>query len=571
MYTSFFGLNEKPFAITPDPRYLFMSERHGEGLAHLLYGVTDSGGFIQLTGEVGTGKTTLVRTLLGQLPAEVDVALILNPQVTVLEFLQAICRELGVALPDDRNSPMALVDALNRFLLDAHARGRRIILLVDEAQNLSDEVLEQLRLLTNLETAKQKLLQIILIGQPELRDILARNNLRQLAQRVTGRYHLEPLSRDEAAKYIEHRMRVAGAVGDIFDTGAKHEVHRIAGGIPRIMNVICDRALLGAFSQEQRTVNKQLVRSAATEVEGDTGASGTSPRIWKWAAGIAALAVAVSLGFGIANMQGQAGNFAATRPAEDAPSTDMAPAPNESTTPTELAIATLPDAPTGALDLSDATELPAAAAASSLLPTLTSGELDSSMAAAMQNLATLWNFDFDPAAGTACSSASAEGLSCLYQRGSFSMLKKLDRPAVLTLTDARGESHYAVLAGLDDSGVTLRFGDVETTYPINEVTELWYGQYLLIWRPPAGSPRAILPGTRSEAVVWLRESLARLSGETAASGDTDDFFDADLEVRVRQFQRQQRLQVDGLAGEQTQIIINSALSPGTTPTLSGDS
>ncbi len=268
MYTSFFGLNEKPFTITPDPRYLFMSERHGEGLAHLVYGVTESGGFIQLTGEVGTGKTTLVRTLLGQIPAEVDIALILNPQLTAIEFLTAICEELKIALPEDKGSAKALVDALNHHLLDAHARGRRTILLIDEAQNLTEDVLEQLRLLTNLETAKQKLLQIILIAQPELREKLAQNNLRQLAQRVTGRYHLEPLSRDESDKYIDHRLKVAGALTEIFDPRARREVFRLSGGVPRVMNVICDRALLGAYSRETRTVNKRLVRRAANEVSG---------------------------------------------------------------------------------------------------------------------------------------------------------------------------------------------------------------------------------------------------------------------------------------------------------------
>ena len=565
MYTSFFGLNEKPFAITPDPRYLFMSERHGEGLAHLLYGVTDSGGFIQLTGEVGTGKTTLVRTLLGQLPNEVDVALILNPQVTVLEFLQAICRELGVALPDDRNSPMALVDALNRYLLDAHARGRRIILLVDEAQNLSDDVLEQLRLLTNLETAKQKLLQIILIGQPELREILARNNLRQLAQRVTGRYHLEPLSRDEAAKYIEHRMRVAGAVGEIFDSGAKQEVHRIAGGIPRIMNVICDRALLGAFSREQRIVDKQLVRGAAAEVAGESDAPAPGKPMWKWAAGLSGLAVAAALGFGFANLQntgrdsvGETATSPIEVPEDDAPAT-------VAETPQELALATVP------IDSEQPVEPPPGVVDADLLTDLVAGDLDSSTTAALQNLALLWDFDFEPGSENACDRAAAEGLSCLYQRGSLGMLKMLNRPAMLTLTDDRGDNHYAVVSGLDDNNVRLRFGDVEATYPVDDVAELWLGQYMLMWRPPIGTAGAIRPGTRSPAVVWLRESLAAMDGEEPDNNEADDYFDADLEARLRQFQRQQRLQVDGLAGEQTQIIINSVLNPDATPTLSGDS
>ena len=209
MYTSFFGLNEKPFSITPDPRYLFISERHGEALAHLVYGVTESGGFVQLTGEVGTGKTTLVRSLLqSRMPANADVAVVLNPQISAREFLVTICEELGIGVPEDRNSIKALIDKLNQHLLDAHADGRRTILVVDEAQNLQPDVLEEVRLLTNLETARQKLLQIILIGQPELRELLARNDLRQLAQRITGRYHLEPLSRSETAQYIEHRLKV---------------------------------------------------------------------------------------------------------------------------------------------------------------------------------------------------------------------------------------------------------------------------------------------------------------------------------------------------------------------------
>ena len=238
MYTDFFGLHEKPFSITPDPRYLFLSERHGEALAHLVYGVTESGGFIQLTGEVGTGKTTLVRTLLlNRMPENADVAVVLNPQLSVLEFLATICEELHIDVPHNKGSIKAQTDALNRHLLKAHAEGRRTILVVDEAQNLSPAVLEQVRLLTNLETAKQKLLQIILIGQPELRELLDRTDLRQLAQRITARYHLEPLSSAESAQYIEHRLKVAGALGEVFDTGARKEVFRLSKGVPRLINV----------------------------------------------------------------------------------------------------------------------------------------------------------------------------------------------------------------------------------------------------------------------------------------------------------------------------------------------
>ena len=266
MYTSFFGLAEKPFAITPDPRYLFLSERHAEALAHLLYGIDDAGGFVQLTGEVGTGKTTIVRSLLAQTPAHADVALILNPRVTPEEFLLAICDELHVAFrtPRVRGSIKALVDHLNLLLLDAHARGRRVVLVIDEAQQLSADVLEQVRLLTNLETARAKLLQIILVGQPELRELLARTDLRQLAQRITGRYHLDPLARHESAAYVRHRLRVAGATSEVFTDAALAELHRLAQGVPRLLNVIADRALLGAYTREQRRVTPALVRRAAS-------------------------------------------------------------------------------------------------------------------------------------------------------------------------------------------------------------------------------------------------------------------------------------------------------------------
>jgi general secretion pathway protein A len=221
MYLSFFGIAEKPFAITPDPRYLYLSARHADALAHLVYGINEAGGFIQLTGEVGTGKTTTIRSLLARAPKNAEIALILNPRLSPGEFLLTLCEELGMGADDNAaGNTKELVDLLNRYLLRAHAQGRRVVLIVDEAQNLSPEVLEHIRLLTNLETETQKLLQIILIGQPELRRLLAREDLRQLAQRITGRYHLDPLSRLETTAYVRHRMRVAGATADIFSRSA---------------------------------------------------------------------------------------------------------------------------------------------------------------------------------------------------------------------------------------------------------------------------------------------------------------------------------------------------------------
>src|SRR5579863_4453653 len=236
MYLAFFGLAEKPFSITPDPRYLYLSARHADALAHLVYGISEAGGFVQLTGEVGTGKTTIIRSLLSRTPQNAEIALILNPRLSPGEFLLSLCEELGMGAD---GSAKELVDLLNRYLLRSHAQGRRVVLIVDEAQNLAPEVLEQIRLLTNLETETQKLLQIILIGQPELRRLLAREDLRQLAQRITGRYHLDPLSREETAAYIRHRLRVAGATRDVFTRGALYEIYRVSGGIPRLINIVC--------------------------------------------------------------------------------------------------------------------------------------------------------------------------------------------------------------------------------------------------------------------------------------------------------------------------------------------
>lgn len=551
MYTKFFGLTEKPFAITPDPRYLFMSERHSEALAHLVYGVSESGGFIQLTGEVGTGKTTLVRTVLGRLPAEVDVALILNPQLTALEFLLAICEELSTPPPEDKTSSRSLVDTLNRHLLAVHARGRRTILLVDEAQNLSIDVLEQLRLLTNLETAKQKLLQVILIAQPELRDILARDELRQLAQRVTGRYHLEPLSRDEAALYIDHRLKVAGALNEIFDAAAKQEVFTLSGGVPRIMNVICDRAMLGAYSRETRKIGKRLVRRAAAEVSGQKFAAG----LLKWAVpllGIAGIGIIVLGIWSLANQR-------------ERESPEVLSLPLETGMPGNSSVAMRTTAPD---------EGAARAAQDPGGPPLEDVLIDAGaltdINAAMTTLFRLWGVDYKDGNGTACSQAEAAGLSCLFQKGSWAGIRQLDRPVVLTLTDKNGDTHQPVLVTLVADRAELAIGEARSFHSIEEISKLWFGEYLLIWRPPNGNAKAMKPGMRDENVGWLRQSLAAIDPdyhpETSAGADVD-YFDKDLERRLMDFQRQHRLKVDGLAGQLTQIIIISSLAPDGAPRL----
>jgi len=547
MYTGFFGLNEKPFSITPDPRYLFMSERHGEALAHLVYGVTESGGFVQLTGEVGTGKTTLVRSLLlNRMPDNADVAVVLNPQITAHEFLLTICEELGIDGPYEKESIKALTDALNRHLLRAHAAGRRTILVVDEAQNLAPAVLEQVRLLTNLETAKQKLLQIILIGQPELRDLLARNDLRQLAQRITGRYHLEPLSREETARYVEHRLRVAGALGEVIDKAAKKEVYRLSQGVPRLINVICDRALLGAYAQDSRIITRRLIRRAAAEVSGELekppGARG-----FAIAASIAVIAVVAASIWSVMR-----------EPAPDGALPSKPTAVAESVT--EPAVIEVDPDP--APEANPAPPPPSLAEELALAGELTTSDF------ALATLFNLWNMEYTRGATDGCSQALQAGLSCLTQRGSWNGLRQLNRPAILSLTDDDGNAHLVVLTAIQGDNATVSIGGVEVAHPVSEITDMWFGQYMLLWRPPGGAPVSLAPGSRSSQVVWLRQSLSNIDSRYASAAADSDVYDEDLAEIVRSFQKDFRLDVDGLVGQKTMIIINSLLEPDGSPRLS---
>jgi general secretion pathway protein A len=553
MYLSFFGLNEKPFAITPDPRYLYLSERHAEALAHLLYGINEAGGFVQLTGEVGTGKTTIVRSLLAQTPKNAEIALILNPKMTAPEFLLTICEELGIGVPDSATESLKdLVDILSGYLLRAHAGGRRVVVVVDEAQNLAPTVLEQVRLLTNLETNTRKLLQIILIGQPELRELLARNELRQLAQRITGRYHLNPLTSAETAAYVRHRLRVAGATSDIFSPAALAEVHRLAVGVPRVINVVCDRALLGAYSMDRHRVTSNLVRNAASEVFGKRFTPHWIP--WLGTAAAATLLVVTSvllLNFkpwssGSHAVAATPAHVEATKVATIAPPAALAPTP----------AAVLPPAP------------PAKAAPSGheLTDLLAKHANETDTDSAFTQLFGIWRIQYVPAGVDPCSQASNQGLECLNQRGSFGQLRLYNRPAILMLNDNAGASHQVVLTALDDEHATVQLGGSSHDVSIGELSRYWFGDFVMLWRPGTSQVKVLSQGMRGDDVRWLRQSLQRVEGEHS-DGPVSDVFDADLSKLVRDFQRQHRLTVDGIAGVQTQIVLASAVAPADSPFL----
>jgi general secretion pathway protein A len=549
MYTSFFGLSEKPFAITPDPRYLYLSERHAEALAHLLYGINESGGFIQLTGEVGTGKTTVVRTLLSRVPHHADVAVILNPRVTPVEFLLTICEELGLGIAEaDRDSVKQMVDALNRRLLSGHAEGRRIIVLVDEAQNLSIDVLEQVRLLTNLETPTQKLLQIILIGQPELRELLDRTDLRQLAQRITGRYHLKPLSREETKGYVRHRLRVAGATEDIFTPAALVELHRLSQGIPRVINVACDRALLGAYTQEVKKINAGLVRRAAGEVYGRR----FLPTWLGWVVGSFGLvALAGTLFLGWQFWLQSSPIFSAARAPKSAAAAH--PATTPATAPAAQPVVPAPLATVPAPKLASVKAL------------LEANEANTTDAAAFRRLLSLWGTalsdDRDP-----CGQAAKAGLSCLEQRGSWTQVRTLNRPAILTLTDERGQRHRVVLSSLDDRTATLNLGEHNEKVSIDDLSRDWFGEFTVVWKPKTSRARSLSLGMQGDEVRWLRRSLNALGG-AAADPEHADVYDQELAIAVQNFQREHRLNVDGIAGVQTQVVLDTALADPSSPLL----
>jgi general secretion pathway protein A len=553
VYTEFFGLTEKPFAITPDPRYLYMSARHTDALAHLVYGISESGGFIQLTGEVGTGKTTLIRSLLEQLPEKADIALILSPQLTTLEFLQTIIDELHAPAPTER-TVKAQIDALNAHLMTAHAAGRRVVLIVDEAQTLSPELLEQVRLLTNLETAKQKLLQIILIGQPELRDLLDRPEMRQIAQRITGRYHLEPLTRHDTSAYVHHRLRVAGAQSDIFTPGAVRTLHRYSRGIPRLINVIADRALLAGYTRDRHTVDGALVTAAAAEV------FGIRRKRTPWWPVATTVAGALALVFGVTTLN------LSPAPAPLPPASVPAGAGSLAAAPTQQP----PAAPAPV-----ALELPPAPTVADE-PTLAAVTLESLFAderfaqsadEAIGELMLLWGANYSARRGEPCEQAEQQGLRCIYQtRGSLGELRRFNWPAVLSLVTAEGREQPVVLASLGYDQATLVAHGTEFALPLAELSYYWYGDHLLLWRPGDAPGTELAPGDDEAGVRWLRATLAKLAGEPEPL-DASSLYDSELEARVRAYQRERQLTVDGIVGARTQMAMLAELGAPDTPQL----
>jgi len=546
MYVPFFGLKQKPFSIAPDPRYLFMSERHREALAHLLYGVQGGGGFVLLTGEIGAGKTTVCRCFLEQIPARCNVAYIFNPKLSAVELMITVCHEFGIKFPPltAAGTPPTVkdyVDGLNEYLLRTHAVGQNNVLIIDEAQNLSADVLEQLRLLTNLETSERKLLQIVLIGQPELRGMLARPELEQLAQRVIARYHLDALSEKESAHYIAHRLAVAGLKGALpFDAGALRRIHQLARGVPRRINLLCDRALLGAYATGKSRVDRKIVDKAALEVFGESGEAKMLPaRWWPLAVGAGVLAAAAAMAAVQWNAHGKPDVHVAAVPASAASAAHPAAAKASA-----VVAAALP------------------APASAVAPRLRSiDDLEAQLIhaprderEALRALAPDWSLQLGD--GDPCTFAAGQDVRCFHARGGLAMLRLLARPSVLALRDGQDRPVFVVLEGLGHDDATLRIGKTSLQVPMPLLTTAWRGDFTTFWRVPAGYSAPLTLGARGVLVDAVGAQLAAEQGASVPLPGRA--FDDSLRARVAAFQQTQGLAADGVAGPTTLMQINRA-------------
>jgi len=562
MYNQYFGLSEAPFSIAVNPRYLFMSARHRDALAHLLYGVGAGGGFILLTGEVGTGKTTINRCLLEQLPHDTDVAIILNPALNAMELLATVCDELGISYDRDKHTLKSLTDALHRFLLDNHAGGRKTVLMIDEAQHLDFDVLEQIRLLTNLETNSEKLLQIILIGQPELAQMLARPELRQLNQRITARYNLGPLNLAETGAYIRHRLQVAGMAPDrvLFPPAVVRGIYQRTRGIPRLINVLCDRVLLGAYGRNKSRADRATLRLAAREVLGED-----RPRYaarWPWA--LAALVlIGIAVTAWVLQESEEAGALrqpaeppAVQRPVEPGLQAHESPLPAAATAATVDPERELVSPPTA----DPAWLLPASAAR-----------------------AQLWTLSSDePVPGAVCDSRArpdrsrsdrtrpdrarpdrTRPVACIEGTAStWDELASIQRPLLLDMVTPQRFAAGVVLLSIQDRRAWVAVEGRAEEVQLADMAPLWTGDYRFLWQVPPEYERPLAEGDSGPAVTQVARLFAQLDQQSRPLADRR--FNAALKQRVVLFQRANDLQDDGVVGLQTLLKLNEALGIDTT-------
>ncbi|MGI2204080.1 ExeA family protein [Shewanella oncorhynchi] len=544
MYKAFYGLSDNPFSIAPNPHYLFLSDRHREALAHLTYGLGETGGFVLLTGEVGTGKTTVSRCLLGQLPDNTDTAFILNPSLTELELLATLCDELKISYGDNPTLKQ-LTDHLSRFLLANHSKGRNTVLIIDEAQHLRPEVLEQLRLLTNLETDTKKLLQVILIGQPELQLLLKRQELRQLAQRITARYHLLPLNEDEIALYVLHRLQVAGRFEPLFTRKAVKVLQKYSGGIPRLINLLCERSLMAGYAQSRVPIDHHMVRQAAAEVLGEEEPT-QNRYLWPTATA-AALCVAFGVSYWLFTDK----------------SVNTVPASNLVSESVPTNVASLNAQTLGGEGVVDKSVKPTnQPSGQTSIPDPNQRLLNEAINqsrnidTAFAGLFSVWGKV--PYKGlTACQSAVEQGLACYQQQGNWMSLTRLNYPAVVYLVDDKQQDFYGAVLAVEGEQLLMQLGEQQLWVDRAWFNQHFSGTFEILWQAPNLPMMDISQKSSPGQLQWLENALAHVNGRSPRRVNQ---FDVQLENDLKTFQSQHGLKADGIAGNQTLVRLNLYLS-----------
>ena len=588
MYNEYFGFKDSPFSIAPDPRYLYMTTQHRDALAHLVYGLNSDGGCILLTGEVGTGKTTICRCLLEQIPDHANVALVLNPKVNEIELLETICDELKIDYPDSNNSLKTYTDRIHHFLIETNRNNEKTVLIIDEAQNLDSKVLEQLRLLTNLETHQRKLLQIIILGQPELLDILAKKEMRQLAQRITARFHLQPLSKSEVKAYISHRLAVAGQNIQLFPENSIKLLYKLSRGIPRLINILCDRALLGAYVESQYTVQPAVIKKAAREVFGELKNVEDYQRTRRWlypvaaAFGFAAVVAALIVFFPAIKEMSTTNTWLSALNE----SSSLSPASKkEDTVLDAVALSTDKSLSQNTLPLNpDVTEAELSAdeqnnnneTVTELNDQTITEHTDydnideilndpaNNATSAYQELFKTWNQTYNKKIPTsACKQAESFSLSCLYKQGNLNNLKTHNRPAVLTLVTKQGEKRFITITSIQDDHATIYSNNTAYTIKLSDLDKHWYGKFILLWKKPDHYSSAITPGDNGNVVGWLN---SQFTSSTQAPGTNITHYNKNLIGKVKNFQSEHGLTTDGIVGPVTIIHLNTR-SDMNVPTL----
>ena len=561
IYLQHFALKREPFSIVPDPDFLYPSQQHRQAVAHLKYGLDREGGFILLTGEVGTGKTTLTRTMLQRIPAHVRVAYVLNSKLNETDLLASICDELAIKLQKSKNLSFSkiCIDALNQDLLASHAKGQKTLIVIEEAQNLSADVLETLRLLSNLETNTHKLLHILLVGQPELLEILGQKQLRQLNQRVVSRFHLLPLDQSELSNYINHRLHHAGAAGPIFDQGCIKVLFRLTKGVPRLINLICHQSLLAAYSLGAKSVSPALVKDASVEILSglDNGKPSTSNKPLIVLLLLVLVMVSVFMFLPRSTLDSLALLVAVDKPNAEIVTSKAENIVSKGTGPTaedvnenynELLVVN--DLVADSVEQSDTLSF--------IVEESIIGSGFTETSNPLVNLLAAWSIAssevYSPEAFAGIATTFGLQSEKVTQAAPW-MLNAIDRPGIVVLNENGGLLKSYLLTYIDDDSVTLKMKNGEIDLDLDQFKDRWTGSFLYLWRPHKEFDLLMQGDTDKLAMSWLQEKLS-MDDEGIEKVIAGGRYTEAVKDQVVGFQRRHGLKADGIVGRQTLMRLN---------------